>query len=204
MGALSLGMDYDHIKSNNYYNGVLDTSASSETKDFSARVGVEANYFVKRDFSLGLGVSYQYSESIEEYKGQSSSDRSKGFRHSYSARILGRHYVRFSRDLAYFTYGSISYSHSESSRSQPRFANAGSDFISQSIRIGLNPGLSYLITPKMAAEIRLGSLSYRYQRVIRRNENPIGGTQKRDDSYSGVDLSFGLSSLSVGLVFFLN
>lgn len=152
-----------------------ETTGDNKTNSFN--ISPKVGYFATPNIALGVALGYMSGKEeaplIPDVK---TTELAVG--------VFGRYYVTPANSFSVFGELGLDYIHSK--------IDAGaSEDISNAVRIGLAPGVSYFISQNFALEAKFGVLSYR-------SDNPDAeGVQNTDQFNFGLNLS----DISIGAIY---
>ncbi|RKR12861.1 outer membrane protein with beta-barrel domain [Maribacter vaceletii] len=169
---------------NNSSNGSVESN--NTYLGFAPKLG----YAVKDNFIVGLGITSIYSKNNLDYPALNSSE-SENTSTSIGVLPFIRGYKSLGSRLAIYLQAEINYSknwRNNKTSNSPEYKSDG-----RSVFIGFRPGISFLISNKLALEAGIGSLGYSSSKTEEENQFNENKNDSFNFSLSSSDLLFGLA-----------
>ena len=182
-----------------YYNTVDATTTTptvnNEVQTSNFGTNLFGAYFIADNLATGIGLGWSKSSNTNNYQPVDLTDVQTAFNFEFIAR-----YYYFHADLIKLWAGfGVRYGigkYDDQYYSIDDQGNTFADYITDDINtlsIGIGPGASVMLTPKLAFEIYFGSIAYSKYQI-----------EREDDTYSYDGSSFGISlanSFGFGLAY---
>jgi outer membrane immunogenic protein len=182
-----------------YYNTVDATTTTptvnNEVQTSNFGTNLFGAYFIADNLATGIGLGWSKSSNTNNYQPVDLTDVQTAF----NAELIARYYY-LNTDLIKLWAGlGVRYgmgTYDDNYYTVDDQGNPLTDYITDDINtlsIGIGPGASVMLTPKLAFEIYLGSIAYSKYRI-----------EREDDTYSYDGSSFGISlanSFGFGLAY---
>jgi outer membrane protein W len=205
---ISGSLNYSQNQKNQY-----DTSQSksvSGNKSYAISGSMRYGYFITDKILVGVLGGYGYQNNTETQNGTIPVIySSKYLSQSYSAGVFSRYYKMIAKSK-FAVFGQLSASCGMSrSGNKYTLSNIGAGGTTTDgprgttsfISAGINPGITYFLTNKLAFEMSFGSISYYSQRSKNYDANNTLLTDSRNSGFNS-NLSFSFSSLTLGASFY--
>jgi hypothetical protein len=159
------------------------------------------SYFLAKNLSLGIEVGYSY-ENNRNYP-ISPGPYIESTLKSFSVGPFIRYYKALNEHVSLFGQGSfiVGFPRNEVHSFQSGGITSTSNYHATQIVAGVNPGITFFITQRLALEGSYGFIGYRHQQD--KSETGIPATVTHN-SGSSFELSFNPSSLGLGLQYYFS
>lgn len=178
---------------------------SNQTENYHFRqkswsIGLNPEYasFVKDNFALGLGLSFNYGENRSTSDYTDSHSNSKTINSSYSIRPFIRNYKMFGQKFGIFLQSGFNVSiGKQKNNSSNDEGTTENQYNTLGLGVSTGPGMVYFVSKKWVIEAATGSAGLYYSSSKSKNEN---GTSKNTNF--GLDFNLGLNYWSLGLKYY--
>jgi hypothetical protein len=184
----------------NFYSRNIDR-ADGNAKQTNFSFAPNISYFLAKNLSLGIEVGYSYENSSNSSisPGPYIESTSK----SFSVGPFIRYYKMLNEHVSLFGQASftVGFPRNEVSNFQSGGFMSTNNYRTIQLVAGLQPGITFFITKRLALEGSYGFIGYRRQQ--QKSETGIP-TTVTDNSESSFELSFNPSSLGLGLQYYFS
>ena len=200
-GKFLLGGSFGISSSANREELVNRQTLKQNERSFSVNPGI--GFFVADGWALGIDLGYQSSFS-ENTVGNSISTTEQTNRVFFASPFV-RYYRTLGDRISFFGEVSVGSLSSGTSRVTPATpTQGGTNFKGYQIGLGITPGVTYFISPKVGIEASLGLLSYYYNQLKTESKRQaFGQPQTSTQSSNAFNFSFGLSDFQIGAKVYL-
>lgn len=205
-GKLLIGgnIGYSNSKSSSRNAQIEQLIGEDSVKTISYSVAVNAGYFIRDNFAIGMGIGYSHIKSNLNgtvyyndlqipsplfYSGESKSDL-------FFLNPFARYYVGLADNFKFF--GQVSVPISSGTQKQSGAANPGNyqEYKTTSYGVSIQPGLAFFPSKRISLELSSNGLDYAHRQLK---------NKRTDEKTTSNSFSFGLSTFAprLGIVFYL-
>lgn len=164
-------------------------------------------YFIQNNHSVGLFLMYHLLSEKTKVKGTAVNNVNYNLRTEvFSVGAFGRSYKIVKKNkLAFFAQLSLSYDAGMSVFSTeypaitPKVTPIGIDGDIKGFTAAIRPGMVYFLTNNLGIELTFGKLAFVHERI----ESSFEGRHLSKDVSSGINTDFSVSSLAIGISFYI-
>jgi opacity protein-like surface antigen len=189
-GSLSLGGSFQLWSQNPKTEYTDRTVDGTKTTSFTILPSIE--YFFADQFSVGAGIGYDLTSEKTVTTNTTTTDKTGIF---YFSPFV-RKYFKVGDRFCFYGQGGLSFgTGNETNEFTSGNTTVSTKYAISSFSIGINPGISFLVSDKVALESSFGFLGYEG------TSREVSGNEKRKTSDYGLKLN--PSTISLGIRFFL-
>ena len=199
-GKILLGGSFGISSSANREEPVSRQTLKQNGRSFSVNPGI--GFFVADGWALGIDLGYQ--SSFSESTVGSSITTTRQTNRVFFVSPFARYYRTLGERISFFGEVSVGSLSSGTTRVTPATPTQGSTtFKRYQIGLGITPGVTYFISPKVGIEASLGLLSYYYNQLETELEKQAFGQPQTSTRSSNAFNFFGLSNFQIGAKVYL-